>query len=358
MSEWRIPTLKELRLMARGHVQAYLPNSGSLLKKTLARVLAEISAGFAWQNLKFIDRYRSEIFVTLCSEPFLQRHAEIWNVPRKAGSAAAGEIYVYGTAGSLIPKGAILRSGDVEFETTDDVYIGDSGSGALAPVRALDFGVAGNLAEGGSLQFLAAVAGVVATASVSNLYGGVDDEGVEDWRARILHKIRNPAHGGNAQDYWEWATSVDGCTRCKVVPNGMGRGTVLLYPMFDDLRADNYGIPEPEDLKAVKDYIETVRPVTVKEIYVASSEAVALDIVFTRIDGDSESTRGSIISNLKYAQKIYSSQGETAWRSRIAEAASTAQGENSHDLVFANKEMKPGQFWVIDETRVQWPEYS
>ena len=92
-------------------------------------------------------------------------------------------------------------------------------------------------------------------ATVIHLTGGTDTETDEQLRARILHRIQNPPMGGAAADYVAWALAVPGVTRAWAAPE-QGVGTITVRFLMDDLRADNDGWPEPDDIQAVADYID------------------------------------------------------------------------------------------------------
>ena len=83
------------------------------------------------------------------------------------------------------------------------------------------------------------------------LDGGVDTENDDDLRARILFRIHQPPMGGDADDYVAWALSVPGVTRAWAATE-MGIGTVTVRFMMDELRADQDGFPNGDDIVMVE----------------------------------------------------------------------------------------------------------
>ena len=52
---------------------------------------------------------------------------------------------------------------------------------------------------------------------------------------------------------------------------------------MDDLRADDDGWPQPQDVQAVADYIDQMRPVTVKDCYVLAPIKEVIDITIANL---------------------------------------------------------------------------
>src|SRR4029077_19696830 len=114
-------------------------------------------------------------------------------------------------------------------------------------------------------------------AVVVRIDGGTDTETDEQLRSRILHRIRNPPMGGAIADYVTWALAVPGVTRAWAAPE-QGVGTITVRFLMDDLRADDDGWPTSNDLQIVDDYIDKMRPVTVKDSYVLAPIKQFIDV--------------------------------------------------------------------------------
>jgi hypothetical protein len=134
-------------------------------------------------------------------------------------------------------------------------------------VRALNPGAAGNQPAGTLFAQAVPQAGVD-TVTVVDLRGGTEMETDEQLRARVLARIRQPPMGGCAYDYEHWALAIPSVTRSWCAPREMGMGTVTVRFMTDALRADNAGFPLPEDVEIVRQYLDTVRPVAVRDFFV------------------------------------------------------------------------------------------
>jgi uncharacterized phage protein gp47/JayE len=181
----------------------------------------------------------------------------------------------------------------------------------------------------------------VDSATVVSLSGGVDEESDEGLRSRVLRRIRQPPMGGAAYDYEAWALSVAGVTRAWCAPLEMGIGTTTVRFMMDELRADNNGFPLPADVAMVRDYINTVRPVAVKDFFVEAPIPYPIDHRIKFLDADLASTRAAIEQSLLDQFFQRASPGLHWFRSWSDEGIGNAVGVNAYDLIL-NDVLMPG----------------
>ena len=138
--------------------------------------------------------------------------------------------------------------------------------------------------------------------------------------------------------------------RMKYVSGAMillaGIGTVTLRFMCDDLRASSGGLPTTADIAAVQAYVDTVRPVTVKEFFVVAPVFQPINFTVTNLTGDSVALRNAITVGvskmlLQRARPAYALNGvlqsattiPAAW---ISEAIYTAVNGAFFDLTVAD----------------------
>jgi uncharacterized phage protein gp47/JayE len=200
------------------------------------------------------------------------------------------------------------------------------------PITALDPGAAGNLVEGTPMDFVNPIPGIDTPAFVVSLTGGTDIETDDELRFRVLQRIRQPPQGGAAHDYVRWALSVPGCTRAWCEPNEMGIGTVTVRVLFDDLRADDDGWPQEIDLIQVEDYIDTMRPVTVKDFWVLAPIKEFIDVHIALLNPDTPAVRASIESALQEMLYERAGPGQTIFATWKAQAIMNAPDVISFDL--------------------------
>jgi uncharacterized phage protein gp47/JayE len=201
--------------------------------------------------------------------------------------------------------------------------------------------------DGTTLAISPAVPNVDGTATVFHLAGGTDEETDDELRARVLRRIRQPPMGGAAYDYEAWALAVPGVTRAWCAPLEMGIGTVTTRFMMDDLRADNDGFPLPEDIATVKAYIDSVRPVAVKDVFVEGPIPYPINLRISYLDLDTASTRASITNSLLAEFFSRATPGQTWYRSWSDEGIAAAAGVNAYDLVAGDVSMPSSGYMPV-----------
>jgi uncharacterized phage protein gp47/JayE len=308
-------------------------------------------------TLQYVDWLALQLLPDTAEQEWLDRHGDIWLVNadgstgRKLATSAVGVVNLTGTAGTVVSEGLILTgSNSITYETIDSVTLSDLP--APVPVRALGYGAITNVDAGEFLTVSPVVAGLDETAAVVVLTGGADDETDDELRARVLLRIREPPMGGDQKDYVQWTLAVPGVTRAWCAPLEMGIGTVTVRFMMDGLRAENGGFPLPQDVEAVRAYLDTVRPVAVKDFFVVPPIPHPINLRIKWLDIDNASTRSAITSSLLDEFMQRSSPGQTWYRSWSDAGIMAAPGVDAYDLVSEDEVMPTlGDMPVLGDIR-------
>lgn len=330
------PTLSDLVQRARAAFRTELPGSDAWVWPNNLNVSAKVMAAMTHMNFQWLNYIGKQRWISTADGEFLDRHGVVYGVTRLGASFASGEVDFAGTPGTVVPSGIFVEGADRQrYEVTTPATVPAGGTVTLK-VGAQTAGKAGNALAGVEMTLTAALEGleskgVVATAGIG---GGADEETDESYRARLLHRVQLPPHGGAAHDYVAWAREIAGVTRVYVDPLALGAGTVTVYFLMDDLYAD--GIPQAADVALVQDYINSVRPVTAL-VTVAAPTAVAVDITITGLDPDTQAVRDAISAELQdlFLRSVGVSTVAdpfTLYRSKLWEAISQASGEDHHEL--------------------------
>jgi uncharacterized phage protein gp47/JayE len=350
---WQTPALKDVRTQVRDLIRGQLPGADANVPNSVLRVLSDNQGALCHLTLQYLDWLALQLMPDTAETEWLDRFAYIWLVNadgstgRKMATPAKGTATFFGQpSGTIIPQSTILAYANIlQFETTAQITAADNG--APAPITALDPGSLGNLLPGTQLALVSSVAGVTNTATVVSLQGGTDQETDDELRARVLERIRNPPMGGDAEDYVNWALRVPGVTRAWSYPLEMGIGTVTVRFMMDDLRADNGGFPLPIDIDAVDAYLETVRPVAVKDFFVVAPIPFPVDLHFAYLDSDDAATRAAITSSLLVTFFERAAPGLKWYRSWTDEGVAAAAGVEAYDLNAADVAMPDGGHMAV-----------
>jgi uncharacterized phage protein gp47/JayE len=346
---WSTPSLKVVRSLVRDAIRGNLPGADASIPNSVLRVISDAMGALCHLALQFIDWLALQLLPDTAETVWLDRHGNIWLVNsdgttgRKLASLAFGTVNFTGTAGTIVPNatqltyGATIGQGMIGYETTQQITLGDLPTPAT--VRALDPGAASNRLADDVLSVVEASGGVDGAATVVFMIGGTDPETDDELRGRVLQRIREPPMGGDATDYVAWAEAVPGVTRAWCSPQEMGIGTCTLRFMMDDLRVANGGFPFPDDVAQVAAYINTVRPVTVKDMFVEAPIPHPVNVHITYVDLDNQATHGAIEASLLNEFYVRQRPGQTWYRAWSDEGIMNAPGVNAYDLVASDVPM-------------------
>lgn len=352
---FNIPTIDGLRRQGRDFVTA-ATGVGAIIPNSPMRIVTDGNSAMASLNLQYLQWLSRQLLPDTAESEWLTRHANIW-LPngRKQATYATGQIAFTGTVGSIVPAGTQLISGDIIYATTVQITIGAAATYAAATAQT--GGSAGNLLPGSVLSVSTAISGVDGTATVVSMEGGTDPESDDDLRIRVLNRIQKPPMGGDADDYVAWALSVSGVTRAWCSPGEMGIGTVTLRFMCDELRADQKGFPTQEDVDAVSAYIESVRPVSVRDVFVLGPTVLAIDITISNLSPDTAATRAAIYTSVEqmirdrsapaHAVNGVAQPAQTIYAVWISDAILNAPGVDSFDLTIPDQVMPGAGYMAV-----------
>lgn len=230
-------------------------------------VFASNSIEFYKTEIELEQLYNIAFADTSAGEYLTMRAAEA-GVIRKLAVKAVGTVTVSGTGD--LPRGSrfATETGQL-FETTQSIYVNKT---ADVPVQAVTAGIGGNVLAGEISVVPSSIPGIMKVTNKDALHGGYDEETDASLLARYLLHVRTPGTTGNAMHYLEWALSVPGVGSAKVIPTWAGPNTVKV--IIVDANRDTAG---EELIKAVADYIETVRPIGAS-VTVVSAKNKAINI--------------------------------------------------------------------------------
>lgn len=328
---FNLPDLPTVRRSNRDNLAAFLEGADASVPNNALRVLSDMNAGGAFLNLKYLAWLARNFLPDLAEKGWLDRWADILFGGRKAATFATGTVTVTGTAGTLLPAGSPLAATDgTEYQTAADVYL--SATATPVAVTCLTAGAIGNRDAGAPLSITVAASNVNAQATVVLIDGGADTESDDDLRVRILLRIRNSPMGGCATDYEQWTLSLPGVSRVWVAPMEMGVGTVTVRFACDQLRAGNDGLPTLDDCALAKAYLDTVRPVTVADLFVVPWIPQGIVPRILNLSNDSPSMRLAIEASIQAMLLDKAAPGQTIFACWMSDAITEVVGDATFDL--------------------------
>ena len=291
-------------------------------------ILGRVQSMAAFELHLALQRLAEELFPDTASAD-LARHAGVWGVPRRAAVPAAGNVTFTGVDGLVLPSGIALQLGITGAVTTAGGII--AGGTLTVPAVAAAAGAAGNVPAGTLLPLVAPIAGLTAqaaTVAAGGLTDGLDEEAEEDWRGRVLARIRAGVPYGQAGGYARWALDVPGVAAAAERPGWLGLGSVGVVVAGGTARAPV--VPGAALLASVQAALDANRPVTALAVAVpVTLQPVALQI---RLAPDTAAVRAAVAEAFALFLAAEPGIGGTVARSRLSEALSSAAGEYSHRL--------------------------
>lgn len=201
------------------------------------------------------------IFPRFCEgySEYVDYHAEVNGITRKAAAFAEAVLTITGTPGTAIPAGSVFSTAavgeipSVSFVSVKDAVIGETGTTEV-PVKAAEAGSGGNVAAGTIILQDTPMDGISAVVNEQAAGGGTDEESDAALIERITEyeKMQGLSFVGNDSDYKRWAEEVPGTGTAVIVPPDDGDDSGLVTIVL----TDSQGNPASETLcQAVYDYI-------------------------------------------------------------------------------------------------------
>jgi uncharacterized phage protein gp47/JayE len=342
---WQTPTLKDVRSLVRDNIRGSLPGADALVPNSVLRVLSDSQGALCHLTLQYIDWLALQLIPDTAETEWLDRHGDIWLVNadgttgRKLATLSGGTVNItaalpYITIPIYSQLSAIMSGtggGSMAYETLQEIVTAPNLIPVPCQVRALDPGTMGNLNPGDTMSFNPSILNVQ-DAVVVIVDGGTDTETDDELRVRVLERIRQPPMGGAANDYVRWAKGVAGVTRAWCMPLEMGIGTVTVRFLMDDLRASNDGWPNDFDIATVQAYLDSVRPVAVKDFFVVAPIKQFINVSISNLVPDNDETRAAIEQSLLDMLFNLAKPGQTIFAVWKAQAIMNTANVMSFDL--------------------------
>lgn len=350
------PTLQDLVTRIEADYVSRLTGGGTLLRRSFVKVIARVQAGAFHLLYGFAAYIAKQVIPDTADADNMPRWAKIFGVTKKPATYAEFNLNITGSGadGTTIPIGREFSRADGAIYVTQVAASLASGAVTVAMVAKVA-GSDPNLQGGEILTIVEPIAGVdsQATVDTDGIVDGSDQELNDSLLARFLARVQTPPHGGNKNDYEQWALEVAGVTRAWPYPLYYGAGTVGLAFVRDN---DVDLIPDSAEVQQVQDYIDAVRPVTAD----FTAFAPIADVLNFTISGVSDtSVRSAIQAELTDLIRREAAAGNDDGRgtiliSHINEAISRAPGEVDHVLESPTMNIVPASGHIVKMGSITW----
>lgn len=331
------PTLPKLIDQGAAEFESRLDGVLARARRSLVGVLNRVVAGGLSALYQYVEWLNRQVWPDQAEAEYLVDHGNRWSKPRNPAAPATGSVTFTGISGTDVAAATVVLRSDGTRFLTDALVTLNAGT-ATATVTAEVAGQAGNTPIATALQLESPIAGVNSGVTAATaLAGGADIEDIEDWRARILARLRSAPQGGAKKDYEAWALEVPGVTRVWVSPGEMGAGTVTVRFARDD---DASPIPDAGEVATVQAYIDERRPVTAEAFVVAP---IASPVDFTiQLTPNNAAVKAAVEAELRDVIRREGAPAGTLPITHLREAISIAAGEEDHVLTVPSADVVMG----------------
>lgn len=238
---------------------------------------------------------RRQCFPQTAQGEDLDKHAKLRGVSRRQAAKATGTVRFYVSqpqeTQTEIPAGTVcMTAAGVRFLTTRTAAVKAGELYADAPVIADEAGAAGNVGADTVMFMALPPTRIVACANLEPMSNGLDEEGDEELRVRVLATYQRLANGANNAFYRQAAMSFDEVAAVTVLPKNRGVGTVDVVP------AAQGGVPSQALLNEMQAYFDRVREIAC-DVKVLSPTVKKVDLelkLWAREDRDFNTVAGAV----------------------------------------------------------------
>lgn len=184
----------------------------------------------------------------LSGDELVQVILERTGLERKHSTKAEGTLTVVKGFGNVLKGDLFETETGIQFES---LYTGLVQDGDSFPIRALVGGKDGNVQANTIVYMPVTITGISKVTNLKKTEGGYDEETDSALIERYYDRLRNPINGVNANQYVEWAESVDGVGGAKCIPVWKGINTVKVVIIGSDFKPATTPI-----IKAVQNHID------------------------------------------------------------------------------------------------------
>ena len=242
-----------------------------------------------------VEWTRRQCFPQTAQGEELDKHAQLRGITRRQAEKASGMVRFYVEqaleTGVDIPAETVcMTASGVRFLTTRNAVVEPGTLYADAPVEAAEAGASGNVGTGTIVYMALPPVRIVACSNPEPLTNGLDQEGDEELRERVLATYRRLANGANNAFYRQAAMSFPEVAAVTVLPKNRGVGTVDIVP------AAQGGVPSQALLTEMQDYFNRVREIAVDvKVTAPTVETVNLSLkLWTEEGRDFDAVSGAV----------------------------------------------------------------
>ena len=247
---YQLPSLATIQANILADIQnAAFPVGGLLPDFSVLQTLSEVIAMQSFEQYQYIGYCFSQSTPFTATGIYIDAWMSLIGIIREGSTSATGFVQFTGTPNTTISQNTqITRFDNIQYITTQSNTIAANGI-CICPVIASVPGSTTNLTTIGTAFTLnTPIAGANSFCTSTSVFtGGADSESDISLKSRGLQAFAARGKIGSVEDYINIVKTLNGITRVFVNPLGAGAGTIVVYPFFDVVNANNNGLPLGSD---------------------------------------------------------------------------------------------------------------
>jgi uncharacterized phage protein gp47/JayE len=287
------PTRQEIESQIITSIEGVLGQSVPLLAKAVVRVIAKAVSGVVALSYQLILWAMRQIFPQTADEAGLNYLADWYGIPRQPATTSVISATAAGEDAVVIPAGTLWAQGPVVFSQRFAAVI----ASGTAPIEleSISTGTRANLVPGSALSLVSPIAGITTAIVTAIVAEAQDQETLENFRRRVIQRMRNQPQGGSRSDYIRWATEVSGIAAALAHKPA---DDVIVYPLAALSGPDR--IPDAPKLSEVEDYLQDpVRRPLCATVLVGTPTERTADVTITNVSPADAATKLNIENGLR-----------------------------------------------------------
>jgi len=264
------PTTAAIKAQIIADIEGAIGQTVPILPVAFVRVLAGALAGPLSLLYRLIAWAYRQIFPSTAELAALILIGERYGITLRASVAAIHTITISGDDDTAVPAGTLWNVGSFVYQQVALVTI--AGGVATAEIECLTSGDDTTQANATALTLPSPVPGVTGAVIASTVVTGEDAETTEEFRARIIERMKRQPQGGATGDYVAWAMEVAGVVKAIVDLVGTD---VVVYPLV--ALTGSARLPGSTKLDEIEAYLQSParRPLCATVVALAAEERTA-----------------------------------------------------------------------------------
>ena len=325
---WKRDSIQEIQERLENNLISSL-NLEQGHRHNLINILSKAFAGAVHGLHGYGDYLARQLFPTTAEKEYLEQHARIYGIERKAAQKSTGKVSFTGSDGSFFPEKTEMVADGLVFISLNTATA-ENGVVQIN-IESKELGSNNNISANTQIKLVSPVVGFLPDGEIlEDISGGSDIESDESLLERILSLVQQEPAGGSVADFKNWVLAIDkhgvAVSKVWISPKEMGLGTVTIRILTDS------GFPSESECKKIYDYLVLLAPLCC-EIFIYAPIAKNIAFSIDSLQPDTLEIRKLVEANLENLILEKQEPAGILLISQVREAIGNTQGVVDYNLI-------------------------